>query len=269
MAMNRKAAKILVVDDDENLLVSLKRLLTLSDYDIYTAENAKKGLKLLESLKPDLIILDLAMPGISGLGFLKQITGPDGKIRYPVLILTARAHMGDFFSGIDVDGFLEKPCSSETLESEIERILNKHSKQTQTIVEPTAKSLRPQTATVAGKILLAEDDPEISARLEHDLKKAGYVVEIVTDGSEIVEKAILAKPNAIVIKRILRGMNGDKVAVILGDMPTTNSIPVVLYSEGDDPETVNRFLSKSPNIRSSLADSTSGHIISAVKSLLQ
>ena len=185
--INKLKTKILVVDDDVNLLVSLKRLLTMGDYDVYTADSAKKGLKLLENLEPDLIILDLAMPGISGLGFLKEIRGPDGKSRYPVLILTARANMGDFFSEVDVDGFLEKPCTSAALESEIERIIKKHSNQSQTIAEPIAKSIKPQTTTFSKKILLAEDDPEISAILKHDLKNAGYVVEVVTDGYEIVE----------------------------------------------------------------------------------
>ena len=128
--------KILIIDDDTTILGSLKRLLIISDYEVSITDNAKKGLKLLEKIKPDLIILDMAMPGMSGLGFLKEISDSNGKPKYPILVLTARANMGDFFSDIDIDGFLEKPCTTETLEKEIEKILSvrgrSQSKTTQT-----------------------------------------------------------------------------------------------------------------------------------------
>ena len=65
--------KILVVDDEEILRDRLKRLLELDDYEVVTAENGLRGLEEFASFKPDIVLLDIKMPGIDGIEVLERI----------------------------------------------------------------------------------------------------------------------------------------------------------------------------------------------------
>jgi two-component system, OmpR family, response regulator PrrA len=86
------ATSILIVDDDEGVTQTFARMLTLEGYDVKTAFNAKKGLELAHERLPDAIILDLRMPLVDGLGFLRQFRAIDVRRSIPVAIVT-----GDYF----------------------------------------------------------------------------------------------------------------------------------------------------------------------------
>ena len=111
--------KLLLIDDDTSLLVTLRDFLEFEGYDVVTADSGEKGLEMLGTMKPDLIVLDMSMPGMSGVGFLKAISSADGKPAHPVLVLTARANMAEFFANVDVDGFVAKPCDPSDLLMEL------------------------------------------------------------------------------------------------------------------------------------------------------
>jgi two-component system response regulator PrrA len=83
---------ILIVDDDEGVTQTFARMLKLEGYKILTAMNAESGLREAAENHPDAIILDLRMPLIDGLGFLRQLRSNDGERRTPVAIVT-----GDYF----------------------------------------------------------------------------------------------------------------------------------------------------------------------------
>jgi len=85
-------ATILIVDDDEGVTQTFARMLTLEGYDVKTAFNAETGLQLAHESLPDAIILDLRMPLVDGLGFLRQFRATDARRSTPVAIVT-----GDYF----------------------------------------------------------------------------------------------------------------------------------------------------------------------------
>ena len=89
---DRDALKILIVDDDEGVTQTFARMLRLEGYQVHTALNAEQGLGEAERTRPDAIILDLRMPLIDGLGFLRRLRGRDGQRCTPVAIVT-----GDYF----------------------------------------------------------------------------------------------------------------------------------------------------------------------------
>jgi len=89
---DRDALKILIVDDDEGVTQTFARMLRLEGYQVHTALNAEQGLGEAERTQPDAIILDLRMPLIDGLGFLRRLRGRDGQRATPVAIVT-----GDYF----------------------------------------------------------------------------------------------------------------------------------------------------------------------------
>jgi DNA-binding response OmpR family regulator len=87
-----REASILIVDDDEGVTQTFARMLTLEGYDVKTAFNAQKGLELAHERLPDAIILDLRMPLVDGLGFLRQFRAIDARRTTSVAIVT-----GDYF----------------------------------------------------------------------------------------------------------------------------------------------------------------------------
>jgi DNA-binding response OmpR family regulator len=88
----RTAAKILIVDDDEGVTQTFARMLRLEGYQVRTAVSAETGLREAEQSHPDAIILDLRMPLIDGLGFLRRLRSRDDQRKTPVAIVT-----GDYF----------------------------------------------------------------------------------------------------------------------------------------------------------------------------
>ena len=89
---NPIAGKILIVDDDEGVTQTFARMLRLEGYQVRTAVNAESGLRAAEETQPDAIILDLRMPLVDGLGFLRRLRAQDSQRTTPVAIVT-----GDYF----------------------------------------------------------------------------------------------------------------------------------------------------------------------------
>jgi DNA-binding response OmpR family regulator len=85
-------AKILIVDDDEGVTQTFARMLRLEGYQVRTAMTAERGLVEAEQSHPDAIILDLRMPLVDGLGFLRRLRAQQGQRSVPVAIVT-----GDYF----------------------------------------------------------------------------------------------------------------------------------------------------------------------------
>lgn len=106
--------KILVVDDDRFLQDSLKRLLTGQGFEVRTQSTAEDGLQSIISETPDLMILDLGLPGVDGISFCRQIRT---KWKFPVLMLTARTDAMDKVIGLEVgaDDYLTKPFEPSEL----------------------------------------------------------------------------------------------------------------------------------------------------------
>ena len=88
----RSLAKILIVDDDEGVTQTFARMLKLEGFEVRTAMNAENGLVQAQEARPDAIILDLRMPLVDGLGFLRRLRAQDEQRLTPVAIVT-----GDYF----------------------------------------------------------------------------------------------------------------------------------------------------------------------------
>jgi DNA-binding response OmpR family regulator len=96
-------SKILIVDDDEGVTQTFARMLRLEGYQVRTAVSAEKGLAEAEASRPDAIILDLRMPLVDGLGFLRRLRAQDDQRATPVAIVT-----GDYFLDDSVSNELQE-----------------------------------------------------------------------------------------------------------------------------------------------------------------
>jgi DNA-binding response OmpR family regulator len=86
------SSTILIVDDDEGVTQTFARMLKLEGFQVRTAINAESGLKVANESQPNAIILDLRMPLVDGLGFLRRLRSQDDQRATPVAIVT-----GDYF----------------------------------------------------------------------------------------------------------------------------------------------------------------------------
>lgn len=108
-------ASILIVEDDSTLLRVLKDNFEFSGYAVRTAADGKRALQLVGESKPDLIILDVMLPQISGFDFCKRVRG-DG-LTIPIIMLTAKGQESDIVLGLNLgaDDYVTKPFSIDVL----------------------------------------------------------------------------------------------------------------------------------------------------------
>ena len=113
--------KVLVVDDDKGILVSLEKYLVASGYEVFSFENPLNALKELEKIVPDLAILDLRMPEMSGMDLLSEIKKANPEIY--VILITAYGTLDSAIEAIRrrADDFLLKPFKLQDLEAALAR----------------------------------------------------------------------------------------------------------------------------------------------------
>ena len=119
------AKQILLVDDERDLVFYTKLFLEEQGYEVLEAYDGKQALEVLETVRPDLIILDVTMPRMTGWDVLKEIQADPEKVDIPVLMLTARAEDADKARGweLGVTWYQTKPFELDELAMIIERIL--------------------------------------------------------------------------------------------------------------------------------------------------
>jgi two-component system, OmpR family, phosphate regulon response regulator OmpR len=123
--MNKKKFHILVVDDDNRIRDLVKQYLEENDFLVTTAKDSLDAKKKLEIIKFDILILDIMMPGQSGLSLTKNIK--QNNLKTPIILLTAKDEAKDRVKGLEfgADDYLGKPFEPRELLLRIKNILNK------------------------------------------------------------------------------------------------------------------------------------------------
>ena len=123
----KKTHNILLVDDEGNILLSLKRILRNEEYEVLTAQNALEGLGILRDNPINLVISDMKMPGMDGVEFLKTV-----RIKYPGIVRIILTGHGDVKAAVsainegEVYRFLLKPWNNDELKITIKQALEYH-----------------------------------------------------------------------------------------------------------------------------------------------
>lgn len=120
---NENKKRILIIEDDPHIAEGLKLNLTFQGYDVMIAGDGVSGLQQWKRWKPDLIVLDIMLPGIDGLSVLQNIRLEDERI--PILILSVKSASEDKIKGLSygVDDYLSKPFNLEEFLLRVERLL--------------------------------------------------------------------------------------------------------------------------------------------------
>jgi len=121
----RKNKHILVIEDEKHIAEGLKLNLSFCGYDVSLAQDGVSGLQKWKENRPDLIILDIMLPGIDGISVLRNIRLEDERV--PILILSAKGTPDDKIKGLSygVDDYLSKPFNLEEFLLRVERLLTR------------------------------------------------------------------------------------------------------------------------------------------------
>lgn len=115
--------KILVVDDEPDVVDLLGVRLVNEGYDVIKASNGKIGIEQAKTEKPDLIILDIMMPEMDGYTAIKILKEDDNTRKIPVIILTCKEKMNDLFNTEGIIDYIIKPYKKEKLFQSIKKAL--------------------------------------------------------------------------------------------------------------------------------------------------
>ncbi len=117
--------KILIVDDSEDIRVLLNRILKAAGYEVYAVSSGEDALRQAMELKPDLILLDIVMPGISGYEVCKRLKTEDSPVDATVIFLSAKSDAADKIKGLEIGGsdYITKPFDKGEVLARVENQL--------------------------------------------------------------------------------------------------------------------------------------------------
>lgn len=178
--MSTAPTTLLLAEDDQSVRESLERALRFEGYDVHAVNDGGQALEALLRLDPEVIVLDVMMPGIDGLAACRRIR--EKGIRTPVLMLTARHDVADRVAGLDAgaDDYLVKPFDLEELLARLRALVRRG-----TVVQADAQLL------TVGDMVLDLDRREVT--------RAGRSIELTKTEFELL--ALLMHNEGIVLTR--------------------------------------------------------------------
>ncbi|MCU7892024.1 MAG: response regulator [Candidatus Thiodiazotropha sp. (ex Ustalcina ferruginea)] len=117
--------KILIVDDEPNIVLSVEYLMKREGYQVTTANDGQTALELLSETKPDLLILDVMMPRKNGFEVCSEIRADPTLSRLPILMLSAKGREAEIKKGVSLgaDAYITKPFSTHDLVDMVNKLL--------------------------------------------------------------------------------------------------------------------------------------------------
>lgn len=118
-------ANVLIIEDNEQNIYLLKFILEKNDYAVFAAMDGPTGIEKADSIHPDLILLDIQLPGMDGYAVARELKANTGLARIPIVAVTSYAMMGDREKALEAGcaGYIEKPINPETFIHQIEQHL--------------------------------------------------------------------------------------------------------------------------------------------------
>ncbi len=201
---------ILIVDDDDDAVELLKNYIG-DDFNVIVAKNGKDALKIAKERKPDLILLDIVMPGMDGWEVLKLLKSDEETANIPVVIVSivAEKRRGLYLGAVDC---LTKPVSKEDLLYTLVRVLRKFE---------------------CNKILVVDDDEDFLNTMEVMLKDKCRDVRTARNGVEALMILKEFKPDVIFLDLIMPVMDGFKFLEIVKGKDGLKDIPIVIVTARD------------------------------------
>jgi CheY-like chemotaxis protein len=202
---------VVVVDDDPQVCELLTRTLTREGLRVKAAQSGLEGLELIREVRPQVIILDVMMPGMDGWAVLVQLKSDSALLDIPVIMLTIvdDKKMGYALGAAD---YMTKPIDRERLVV----ILKKH-----------------LSASSQAPVLLVEDDPTTREMLRRLLEKEGWPVSEAENGRIGLERVKENRPGLVLLDLMMPEMDGFGFVAELRKCEEWRDIPVVVVTAKD------------------------------------
>ena len=194
-------AHLLVVEDEKDLRELLRYNLERDGFRVTVAENGTQALKLVEAAKPDLILLDLMLPGIDGLEVCRTLTADGQHAKIPIVMLTAKSEEADVVTGLELGAadYVTKPFSPRVLLARIRNVLKRSKAARDGVVEPASAVIRVDNLTV---------DPA-----RHEVRVGDQPVDLTATEFKLLS-LLTRRPGCVFTRsQIIEAIHGRKVAV--------------------------------------------------------
>src|SRR5580692_1044138 len=236
-------ARVLVVDDILSNVKLLEAKLSAEYFEVVTAFNGQDALVKIEEHNPDIVLLDVMMPGMDGFEVCRRIKANPKSAHIPVVMVTALDQPSDRVAGLDAgaDDFLTKPVDDSALFARVRSLvrlkmmtdelrMRETTGHSMGLVDPAESMNEPAPA---GRILIIEDRPESLAWFQAALEGANEV-----SGVDNFEEAMVrvrgGDYDLIVVSLGLRTFDGLRLCSQLRSLPEARHVPIlVVVSDGD------------------------------------
>lgn len=242
----------ILIADDDNLVVDLHaRAFEQAGYMVSKAYDGHEAINALIDNKPDVVLLDLLLPSIDGIGVLKFIRSRPNLRNLPVHILSGSS----YFSGeaqsawsAGATSFIQKGTLSP--KAIVEKINTVVSPASDPAANPTPdipidhQTKAPASSPGVKKILIADDDRVIHGVLSFFLGQDGFKVESAFSGTQALQMARESKPGVLVLDVSMPGMSGLETLAEWKKDPLLKEIPVIMLTASQDHENERMALSE-------------------------
>lgn len=239
------SARVLVVDDILPNVKLLEAKLASEYYDVLTATSGLEALEKVRRDSPDIILLDVMMPGMDGFEVCRQIKSDPLYAHIPVVMVTALTDAADRVRGLEAgaDDFLSKPLNDTALMARVRSLVRlKMTVDEWRVRENTASQLgvvdKAGTAmnepVENARILVVEDQDYDSAKFAETLKIDNDIVEVVTSGSDAMDRVIAQDFDLMVISLNLMSEDGLRLCSHIRSSERSRSVPILMIAGDDD-----------------------------------
>ncbi|MBN8531763.1 MAG: PleD family two-component system response regulator [Alphaproteobacteria bacterium] len=249
---------ILVVDDLPPNVKLLEAKLTAEYYDVITAVDGFQGIEKAKQHKPDIILLDVMMPGMDGFETCRKIKADPDIAHIPVVMVTALSDKSDRVKGLDAgaDDFLTKPVNDIALFARVKSLIR-----IKVLIDELR--LRDQTGAqvgavtgqgsanalqdVSGAKVLVIDDDMLECKQIHEHLDSQYQVDVVEDAEEALKVAYAGGYDLIILSSLLTGADALREVSHLRSHEETRHVPILILIDEDDQRTLVKGLEMGVN----------------------
>ncbi|MEJ0025410.1 MAG: PleD family two-component system response regulator [Rhizomicrobium sp.] len=250
-------ARVLVVDDILSNVKLLEAKLTAEYFEVVSAFNGLECLAKIDQAAPDIVLLDVMMPGMDGFEVCRRIKNNSKTAHIPVVMVTALDQPSDRVAGLDAgaDDFLTKPVDDAALFARVRSLvrlkmmtdelrMRETTGQSMGLIDPATTLM---DASPTGRILIIEDRPESVQWFANALQPGGHEVASVDTFEEALVRVRGGDYDLIVVSLGMRGFDGLRLCSQLRSLPEGRNVPILVVVTDGDRRKLNQALEMGVN----------------------
>jgi CheY-like chemotaxis protein len=221
-------ARILVAEDSPDIRALVQMLLEAPGHDVVSASDGREAVSIAREARPDLILMDLSLPILSGWEATRQLRADPATSAIPIIAVTAHAMQGDRERALAAgcDGFIPKPINEETFASRVASYLG---------IRPEAPPESGERTALPGggpgRILVVDDQADVARLVQEDLQADGHEVVVAFGAPEALDLFRNGRFDLCVIDVMLGGETGYSLTQTLSRQ-SSEFVPVLLVTAG-------------------------------------